>query len=226
MTAISTNSHVDTTIDMAIDDTPSTPPRSTASNATNPAGIHTLKLKFEFRAENQEFNVQDVHRELLFAIANECPNTSFHHNDKNNNDMFDPFVHDDDTMKSLYNYKFLQRSNHFLACVAHSIKTQANFDKIKSNCKSILDEYNGYVPIHKWDDEDLDIATAGWILESNPTTHNRDYIYKLMNTYCKSFNETFHPIELQSKTISFTNRNTKNKISSQAIHILCRRPDF
>ena len=80
--------------------------------------------------------------------------------------------------------------------------------------------------INKWNDEDLDIAAAGWILESNPTIHHHQYIYKLMKTYCKSFNRTFHPVELQSKTISFTNRNTKIKTSSQAIHILCRCTDI
>ena len=140
--------------------------------------------------------------------------------------MFEPFISSDDLMAESYNYKFFKRSNHFLACVAHSIKTQATFDDVKNCCKSILAKNNGYIRINKWNDVDLDIATAGWLFESHPTIHHRDHIHKIIQTYCTSSNQPYYPIELQTKTITFTNRNTKIKTSTHAIHILCRHGDI
>ena len=226
MTTTSDANPSDTATAMAVDDDPKQPAPSNEPRATSPTNIHSMKLKFEFRAKNEEFNIRDVHRELMFAIANECPGSIFRHNHKNDNDPFDPFISSDDLMESVYTYKFFKKSNYHLACVAHTIETQATFETIKDTCKTILRDNDGFVRINKWSDADLDVATAGWIFESNPIIHHRDYIHKMIKSYCLSFNETYYPIDLQAKTISYTNRTTKIKIQSQAIHILCRREDM
>ena len=224
MTTTSDASPIDTANDMAIDSDPKTPPRSNKSSDTSSIGFHPMKLKFEFRTKNDDFNIRDVHRELMFAIANECPGTIFRHNDANNNNPFDPFISSDDLMEATYKYKFFKKSNYHLAGVAHTIETQATFDTIKDTCKMVLRDNNGYVWINKWSEDDLDIAAAGWIFESNPTIHHRDYLHKMIRSYCMSFEESYYPIDLQTKTISF--QITKIKTNSQAILILCQRDDI
>ena len=226
MAPTSDDSPVDTNIDMVIEEAPSTSSRPRASNAPSPIESHPLSLKFEFRCEKADFAARNVHRELMFAIANNCPGTVFHHNDNTSISSFDPFIASDDEMDTKYKYKIFKRSNYFLACFAHSIDTQATFDDIKKHCKPILNNNNGFIRIHKWNEGDLDIATAGWLFESNPTVHNRDYIHKIIQTYCRSLDVTYHHIEIVNKTISFTNRITKTKVSAPAIHILCRRDDI
>ena len=226
MAPTSDDSPADTNIDMIIEEAPSTPSRSRASNATNPVEQHSLSLKFEFRVENEDFAVRDVHREIMFAIANKCSGTIFRHNNADNNNPFDPFIDSDESMDKNYNYKFLKRSNHFLACFSHSIETHDTFNEVKSHFRQILSKNNGYVRINKWNEHDLDIATAGWLFEANPHVHNRDYIHKTIQTYCRSLDVTYHHVEITNKTISFTNRNTKTKSSTQAIHFLCRREEL
>ena len=225
MTTTSDASCGDKPTDMAIDNGHTSSPTPTASTETSSDEFRTLKLKFEFRVTSDDFVPHEVHRQIMFAIANTYDGTLFYNNIDDNNDCFDPFTASEDSMETSYNYKNFKRSNHDLCCFAHSIATFATFENVKDTIKHILQEYNGFIRINKWLEKDLDIATAGWIFESNPTIHNRDYLNKIIKSYCEASDETFNPIELQSKTISFTNRHTKARVKSEAIHILCRRDD-
>ena len=138
MTTTSNAFSVDGTADMAIDDPYAHSNNHDKSKETSPTEFHTFKLKFEICTKNDDVSVVNIHRELLFEIANNHDGTIFYNNIKDNNNCFDPFVSDDELMKTSYKYLKLKRSNYDVHCFAHSIASYATFNEINETCEHIL----------------------------------------------------------------------------------------
>ena len=223
MTTSSTDDPVDTIADM---DTSIDAPSSHSSKdptETSPNEIHTVNVKFEFRTTQEDFNFESIHREIVITIANKFLDAIFFSNQPDDT-TFDAFT--DDDMPKAFNYQTLPRSNHFVACFAHRIKSSATFNDLKQLLKPILHTNKGHIRLNKWPERDLDIVNAGWLLESHPLIHHRDHIKDLIKKYCSQNDLEFVPIQLQTRSITFNPRNSNQRIKTNAIHILCRNADL
>ena len=190
---------------------------------TSPKQIDTVNVKFEFRTTQKDFDFESIHREIVITIANKYLDAIFFSNQPDDA-TFDAFTNDD--MPKAFNYQILPRSNHFVACFAHRIKSSATFDDLKQLLKPILHANQGYIRLNKWPERDLDIVPAGWLLKSHPIVHHRDYIHDLIKQYCHQNDIELVPIQLQTRSITFNPRTSNQRIRTNAIHILCRNNDL
>ena len=210
-------------MDTDVNDTSS--PLSDASKATSAKKTSDLNVKFEFRTTKSDFDFAAIHREIAMTVANKYADSIFFTNHIDH-PIFDPFSNNDNEMDQIYNYHLLPRTNHFVACFAHRISSSATFDDIKQLLKNILSSNKGFIRINKWNEKDIDIVNAGWILYSNPTIHHRDQLLKQIEQSCEQKELEFVPIQLQSRSIRFNSRNSNQRIKTDAIHILCRNDDL
>ena len=210
-------------MDINVNDT--SPPLSTTSTATNSKKINDLNVKFEFQTNKNDFDFAAIHREIAMTVANKYADTTFFTN-RNEKSIFDPFSHEDEEMDNIYDYHLLPRTNYFIACFAHRISSSATFDDIKHTLKNVLNANKGFIRINKWSEKDVDIANAGWILHSNPVIHHRDYLSQHIEKYCAEKQLNCVPIQLQTRSITFNQRNTNQRIKTKAIHVLCRSDDL
>ena len=184
MTTSLTDDSSDTIIAMDTDVNEMSSSPSDRSSVSTPKKTVNLNVKFEFWTTKNDFDFVAVHREIAMTVANKYADTTFLTN-QTNLSTFDPFSNEDEDMNKLFNYHLIPRTNYFVACFAHRISTSATFDDIKKALKNVLEINKGFIRINKWNEKDLDIVNAGWILQSNPVVHHREYLASQIKHYCE-----------------------------------------
>lgn len=219
--AISANGSTDEPDDATLMTSVTDPTRNDGNRTSN----ESILIKFEFKVHNSgDFAACDIHRQLLSAILSAHPSTKFFTN-KSSQTTINPSS-TCDTFFHQFNYQTFHKKKFHLVCVAHRIQSASTFNDIKETCKSLLRKYNGYIRIHKWDENELDVVSVGWLYGANPKRHNRDHIIENIKKISELRNLSFIPIELYSKTISNASLTDQNRVTTSAINISCRRSDL
>ena len=173
-------------------------------------------IKFAFKLQKTEStDISPKHCDILVAITKSdlCSVIL----DKDGNQLN---ISPNSKIDHKFSYEKFPQKHFQMVCVTHTIATTVPFSTLKRDIRNVLTTCRATVTVHTW--KTLDVRDAGWLLQMNPRTHNRDNIVlRLRQAIQQISNKVIPEFHLYVKTISDSKPSDNNRISIPVIVIEC-----
>ena len=202
------------TEDTTMSDASSKYPNKSSDTVSSTATKTCIKIAFKLQ-KTESTDVSAKHREILIAITKSDKAAVVL--DKDGHRLA---VSAETPFDTRFSYETLPRKHYQLVCVTHSITTRVPFSNLKHDIRNVIATSRATVTVNTWNT--LDVRDAGWLLQMNPRTHNRNNIAQRLRQAIQQISTKPLPkFHLYTKTISNSKPSDINRISVSVIVIEC-----